>query len=175
MIYVFGIMLAAILALGGVASCEHKKVISLEASIQANKIVAKQIFDAETAKNTALSKQWAEYARKADDDYAKQVADIRARGNSARGVRLYDAGCGQGGASAAAGGKDTGEPQSAATAGQLSDRTTQFLVAQATRADEVHAYAVTCHEYVKSRTIRQTLRDQSSASQPMPNPSIVAK
>ena len=126
--------------------------------IEIQKAQAKALLDSEIAKNTALSKQWAEYARKADDDYAKQIADIRARGNSARGVRLYDAGgCGQG-SSTHSSGKDTGEPKDASTAGQLSDRTTEFLVAQATRADEVHAYAVTCHEYVKSRSIRQSLR-----------------
>jgi hypothetical protein len=128
------------------------------AAIEKQKVEAQALLDSEIAKNTALSKQWAEYARKADDDYAKQIADIRARGNSARGVRLYDAGCGQGGSSTATSGKDTGESKDASTAGQLSDRTTQFLVAQATRADEVHAYAVTCHEYVKSRSIRQSLR-----------------
>ncbi len=128
----------------------------LLAAIEKQKVEAQALLDSEIAKNTALSKQWAEYARKADDDYAKQIADIRARGNSARGVRLY--GCGPSGGSPAASGKDSGESQDSATAGQLSDRTTQFLVAQATRADEVHTYAVTCHEYVKSRSIRQSLR-----------------
>lgn len=126
------------------------------AAIEKQKVEAKALLDSEIAKNTALEKQWVEYARKADDDYAKQIADIRNRGNAARGVRLY--GCGQDSGSPAPAGKDAGSPQDAPTAGQLSARTTEFLVAQATRADEVHAYALTCHEYVKSRSIRQSLR-----------------
>jgi hypothetical protein len=155
--YLFIALIAISLSLGSVASCEHRKVQTLTTEIAANKLEAKRIFDAETAKNAEISRQWAEYARKADDDYTKTIADIRARGNSARGVRLYDAGCGQSGSGSPAGDKGAGDTKDAAPTGQLSDRTTQFLVAQATRADEVHAYAVTCFNYVKP-SIRESVR-----------------
>jgi activator of HSP90 ATPase len=118
--------------------------------IQEQKAQAKALLDSEIAKNAALSKQWAEYARKADDDYAKQIADIRARGNSARGVRLYDAGCGQSSSSPATGKDSTTSTESAASTGELSSRVSEFLVAQATRADELYAYALACHRFVNS-------------------------
>lgn len=131
------------------------------AAIEKQKVEAQALLDSEIAKNTALSKQWAEYARKADDDYAKQIADIARARNAADGVRFYDPGRRQGGSCPPAGTKDAGVSKDPASASELSPELTTFLKSEATRADTAATYAVKARaDAIEcfSRSIRQSLR-----------------
>lgn len=140
----------------GVMSERHKwEAATAEQKREAAALLANEITknDLKAAEYAALLTQWQNYARKADDDYAKQIESIRAARNNAGGVRLFDPGRGarcSGAAPAraadAAGAAVAENP--ATDRPELSADATGFLLDQATLADQVTAYAWACHRFV---------------------------
>ena len=97
-------------------------------------------------RNALLKAKYDADAKERDKSYESKIAAIRSRANAANGVRLFDPGkgCGDTGQT----GKDsTGDSKDASTGRELSGKLTQFLVTEATRADEVKAYADTCYAW----------------------------
>lgn len=144
MIALIGISLFGI---GFAKGCQH-------ATKDHDLFVAKMTADSEKLlgqvlqRNTALKAKYDEAAKQKDTEYAKTIATIRARANSAAGIRLFDP-ASQGCGSPTAPGKDsTGSTEGATAPRELSGKLTQFLVTEATRADEVKAYADTCYAWV---------------------------
>jgi len=144
MIVLIGISLFGI---GFAKGCQH-------ATKDHDLFVAKMTADSEKLlgqvlqRNAALKSKYDSEAREKDKSYANTIAAIRARSNAAAGVRLFDP-ASQGCGSPAATGKDgSGSVESASTGRELSGKLTQFLVTEATRADEVKAYADTCYAWI---------------------------
>lgn len=144
MIYVFGIMFAAILALGGLANCEHKKVGVLEASIAANKLEAKRMLVTEIQRGKVDAIQ----SQKDYDDALKTLSDR----NKFYAGQLRDPGRRNGcPASTSAG---AGVPQDATAGSELSPELGNFLRSEADRADVAATYAAKCRDHVLKPTIR---------------------
>ena len=150
MLYVFGAMFAVILALGGVASCEHKRANTLEIGIEANKAQAKLILDAETAKVAAKEKADKEFSVNIQADYDQSLKDLAAKYQRELG-RLRDPGRNGGACAPSGSGANPGKPNETADAGQLSTEASTFLYGEAKRADELRLWANTCYKFVNQK------------------------
>ena len=149
------ILLGALVAALGLFVAGHRvgvknTTLNYENQIKGQKLEAASLLAAKVQENAELSAKWTQYARKADDDYSKQIADIRSRANAANGVRFIDPfGSGSCAGQAATGNPAT--PESAAAKGELSREFSDFLRAESIRADEVAAYANSCYRFVNEK------------------------
>lgn len=129
-----------------------KEIKFLTDSIEANKKQAAQMLAQREAENKKAVEGYIELARKSDADYTKQIADIRARANTGSGLRLNIPECGNSGNGAGQTGQGGAQPsQAAATAGQLLREFIGLALSESSRADEVSAYAESCHRFVNGK------------------------
>lgn len=152
MLYVVGILLAAILTLGGVASCEHKKVQALETQIEANKIEAERLL----TQAKAQGKADAIASQKDFEDALKTLSDR----NKYYAGKLRDPGRT---GSCPSPGSPANVPADAPTGSELSDEAGSFLRGEADRADLAATYAEKCRVHATKPTIRsqvEALRSQ---------------
>lgn len=109
---------------------------------------AAKLLASETAKAEKVTQGWIDYSRKADNDYAKNVAAIR---NAPIGGGLYDPSRRWANSNCPATSPgNTGTPENSAESSRLSGVSEQFLYAEAKRADEVAEYAMSCYRYVNA-------------------------
>lgn len=132
-------------------------------AIDANKKEAARLMVEREAENQKALEGYIDYARKSDDEYERKIADIRARANTAGGVRLYDPGSrnrgcttgqtGQGSTATpeAAAGTDRLREGAADEAGAISPETSAFLLGLMRKANEAQAYAESCHRFVNEK------------------------
>ena len=148
MIYVLGIMLAVILSLGGIASCEHKDNVALKAQIEANKKEAKRLLEATIAQGKADS-----IASQKDYDDALKTLSLSNRQYAGK-LRDYGrrVGCPSSGPAPA------GVPQDQTAGSELSDEAGKFLRSEADRADLAATYAESCRQYAIKPSIREAIR-----------------
>jgi hypothetical protein len=118
------------------------------AAIAAQKREAAILLQAETEKAAKVSKSWSDYARSSDDEYEKKIAVIRAAANSANGMRLISPERWNSSACATAGKDDTGTSKDASTSGKFLAELDAFLRSEASRADEIATYALSCYNFV---------------------------
>lgn len=152
-LYLIGGLFAAFLFMSGVASCEHKKVQSLETSIKANQIEAERILAQKVAENSAKEAADKAFAITLQGDYDAKIRSIAAAN---RVIRLRDPGgqsCPGSGSPAAA---NTDIPKEPAPVGQeLSRVASDFLYAEAMRADQIRVWAQGCNAYVNKPSVRE--------------------
>lgn len=144
MIYLIGGLFVALLLATGVASCEHKTIVSLEASIEANKIEAKRILADQTAKVAAKEKSDKEFSIRLQGDYdasLKKLSDT----NRAYVGKLRDP-WNSGACARSETGPATGVFKDASTGAELSDALGKLLRSEADRADIAATYAAKCRE-----------------------------
>jgi hypothetical protein len=130
----------------------RQELADLRAQIEANKTEAARQIAQREAENKKAIDGYTQYARTSDETHAAELARLRAARNAADGVRFVDP-FGRRSCTAAgqAGKSDSGTPETAAAAGELSGELAAFLRAEAERADEVAAYANSCHRFVNGR------------------------
>ena len=125
----------------------REKHENLASAVETQKHEAAILLQTETDKANKVSKQWLDYARSSDDEYEKKIAAIRASANVAGG--LYDpGGRWQSNSCPAASQGDTKTLERTASSGELSPELDAFLRSEASRADEIAEYALSCHKYV---------------------------
>lgn len=113
---------------------------------------AKLVLASETAKSQAITAKWIEYSRNSDDEYEKKIAAIRAAANSANGMRLISPERWNSSACATAGKDDTGTSKDASPSGKFLAELDAFLRSEASRADEIATYALSCYNFVNKET-----------------------
>lgn len=145
-------MLAAIVALGGIASCEHKEKAALVVQIESNKIEAKRQLDAAKVqgKADAISSQ------KDYDDALKTLSDS----NRKYVGQLRDPGRRPSCPSPAS--PVAGVLETAATGGELSIEAGSFLRAEADRANIAATYAAKCREFALKPSLREQVNQLRS-------------
>ena len=120
-----------------------------KAAIANQKQEAAKLLASETAKAEKVTQGWIDYSRKADNDYAKNVAAIR---NAPVSNGLYDPSRRWVSSNCPAAGKgNPGTLENAAESSRLSGEAEQFLYSEAKRADEVAEYAMSCYRYVNEK------------------------
>lgn len=160
MIQVVGILLVIILALSGVASCEHKRASGLETAIAANKIEAKRILDDAIAKNAKREDEDKQRNAANQKDYDEKIASLAADNLKYAG-RLRDPGRRDSGSCPASqAGTATGISQDATAGSELSPEAGIFLRAEADRANVAATYALECYRRANKIDIRQQVIDQ---------------
>jgi hypothetical protein len=124
--------------------------LNYENAIKSQKLEAAKILAEKVQENAELAAKWTAYARKADDDYTKSIADVRNRANVATGVRFYDPGRRDGcsGTPTATQGSPAAPESPSSESGRISDEAAKFLREQAALADEVTVYALSCFAFV---------------------------
>ncbi len=128
----------------------QQQINFLEAQNKANaKRAADLLAERETANKIAIQ-NYIDYARSSDEIYTTEIARIRAAANVAGGLRFSDP-FGSRCATGQAGKSDPGTPETAPTGRELSSELDAFLRAEASRADEIAAYAQSCHRFVNER------------------------
>ena len=135
----------ALVTMTGLYSCERKEVISLTASIQANKTEAKRILDDRIAANTKREAADKEFSIGVQRDYDNALKTLSAT-NTAYAGKLRDPGRNR---SACPGAKEspvTSVPQSPSTGSELSETFGKFLRGEADRADLAAIYAAECRK-----------------------------
>ena len=150
--------LYAALIAGAIAYVAHKKseynhnqqaigAAPYIAAIENQKREAAALLASETAKNAAASQAWTDYAKGLTNDHAKDVADLNKR--LANRVRLTDPGRRPSGSCPAGEKGSTGIPEKAPGLGaELSGIATDFLYAEAGRADAIRIWAKGCAAYI---------------------------
>jgi len=154
MIQILLAMVAIIVALGGVASCEHRKVQTLQAEKKAIQEESDRLIKARSEENKKALEGYIQYARESDTDYEKRIAALRAAAKS--GSVFNDKGCPAGGQSTA-GSAGTSEKPSA---GQGTVSTTREVALGEVEVSKVlgwYVYAESCYNYVKP-SIRESVR-----------------
>lgn len=154
MIYLFGILFAALVAMSTVASCEHKKVGALTAQIEANKIEAKRLLEQAKAQGQldAIASQ------KDYDDALKNLSDA----NRKYAGQLRDPG--RRNSCPSATGPVAGVPEESATGSDISEQSGKFLRSEADRADIAATYAAKCREHA----LKPSIRDQVNSLRSKP-------
>lgn len=155
MIYFIGILIAAILSLGGIASCEHKEVRRLEAEMKAIQIESDRLTKARQEENKKALEGYIQYARENTDEYEKTIAILRGAAKS--GSVFHDKSCPAGGQSTAG---STGTPEKPPI-GQgivLTPREVALGEPEVASILGWYVYAESCHKFVKPLSIRQSLR-----------------
>lgn len=147
--YAFAALLVAFLAASGVASCEHKTIVSLEASIEANKIEAQRILASEIAKNAVKEAADKKFSATVKENYDVQLKKLTTRPPVMQ--RLHDPGRDSGGCSGSAPGARTSTSTSPAVESELSRSATDFLYSEARRADEIRIWAQSCYNFVNKK------------------------
>ena len=146
MIYLFGILFAALVAMSTVAGCEHKKVTALTAQIAANKIEAKRLLDGKIAQNKVRETEDANRAIENQRDYDEKLKSLAAA-NRAYVGQLRDPGRRNGGSCPGGqAGPIAGIPENTATGSELSAEAGKFLRGEADRADIAATYAKKCRD-----------------------------
>ena len=145
MIYLFGLLFAALVAMSTVASCEHKKVQTLTTQIEANKIEAKRQLEAAKAQGQADAVS----SQKDYDDALKTLSDR----NKLYAGQLRDPGRRNSCPSAAS--TVAGIPEEPATGSELSPEAIQFLRGEAIRADTAATYAAECRKHALKPSVRE--------------------
>ena len=149
-VYVFAALFAAFLVASGVASCEHKTIVSLEAGIEANKLEAKRILESETARVAAKEAADKRFSITLQGDYDAKLKTLSA--DYKRDLaRLRDPGRDRGACPTSGAGSGAIAPASAADAGLLSAEATAFLYSEARRADEMRLWAQSCYDFVNKK------------------------
>jgi len=103
---------------------------------------------AETEKAASITKKWQDYARNSDAEYEKKIAAIRAAANVGGGLRLIDPERWDSRTCAPADKGDTGTSKDATASREFLGELESFLRAEASRADEIAAYAMSCYRFV---------------------------
>lgn len=147
-IWIAAVVISGALGAWGTAEYKNAKFDKLIADQQ---VQAQQILAEETAKNVALEKKWTSYARTIDDDYQKQITELRARRNVANGVRLFDPGTRESSCGPSTGKDGTGDVKEETAPRELSAELSAFLRNEAERADEISAYANACFAFVSQK------------------------
>ena len=128
----------------------QQQINLLEAQNKADaKRAAALMAERETANKIAVQ-NYIDYARSSDEIYTTEIARIRAAANVANGLRFSD----PFGSRCVTGQARTDDPsplEGTATSGQLSGQLTTFLLAEASRADEIAAYANSCFQFVNQK------------------------
>lgn len=147
MLYAFGILIAIILALGGLSKCQHEEIVTLKADKKAAESLVEQ---AKTqGKADAIASQ---------KDYDEALKTLVADRDKYRG-RLRDPN-----PRACPAPTSTGVPADTSTGGELSDAAGAFLRSEADRADIAATYAAKCREYA----LKPTIRDQVNSLRSKP-------
>ena len=145
-------LFAVLLAVSGFASCEFKKVASLEAGIEANKLEAGRLLADETAKVEAEKKTNKEFSIAKQVDYEQSLKDLD--GKYKRDLaRLRDPGRNGGTCPQSGAGANSTAPTSAADTGFISAEATAFLYSEARRADELRTWAQSCYTFVNKEKL----------------------
>lgn len=146
-------MFAAILALGGLASCEHREVIALKAEKQAMQIESDRLLKARQDENKKALEGYIQYARESDNDYETRIAALRA---VKPGSVFRDKSCPTGGQSTAG---STGTPEKPTT-GQGAVSAPREVALGEVEVSKVlgwYVYAESCYNFVQP-SIRERLR-----------------
>jgi len=99
MLYAFGILIAIILALGGVTKCQHEEIVTLKADKQAVAVESERLTKQREAENKKAIEGYIKYARESEADYEKRIAAYRAAAKSGSVFQPNEGSCpaGQGG------------------------------------------------------------------------------
>jgi hypothetical protein len=115
-------------------------------AIEKNRRQAELLLQAETERANKITQAWIDDARKSENDYQKKIAAIR---NAPIAGGLYDpARRWQSGNCPESSQDSTGASENPAESTRLSGVAEQFLYAEAKRADEVMAWAMSCYSFV---------------------------
>lgn len=129
-----------------------QQIAQMESDIERNKVEAAEKIAAAKRENAELKLVYDKQAEVKDADYKKQIAAILARTNAGNGLRFNDPNGRNGCSPTREAGKDSaGTPEAAAPSGQLSTELSNLLWAEAGRADQIAAYAESCHAFVNGR------------------------
>lgn len=144
MTYVLGVLIAIILALGGVTKCQHGTIVTLEAQIEANKEIARRML----ANEIAQGKADATASQKDYDDALKTLSDR----NRVYAGKLRDPG--RRDSCPAPTGTSPSVPADSSSGSELSDSAGAFLRSEADRADVAATYAAECRKHALKPTVR---------------------
>jgi hypothetical protein len=146
--YVIAVLLGAVVLASGVASCEHKKVVALEVSIEASKEEAERLLNEQLAKNAKQAAADKIFAANIQKDYDEKLKEILDRPRDVKyAAKLRDPG-GQSSSCTQAGTAPQAQVPLATSAGcELSDAAGIFLRSQADTADTAAIYAQECRAY----------------------------
>lgn len=148
MLYVFGAMLLAIFALGGVASCEHNIIVGLEASALSAKMQSEAILAQNKVDLAKAKKDGQDYAQNLDAGYLKTVDFLNGELAAARkSPRLYDARGTCSASSVPASGPVASSAPNPAVGCQFSEEAGEFLRSEARRANGIVALTNLCLEF----------------------------
>jgi len=154
MIQVILALVAVIIALGGVASCEHKEVVALKAEKKAIQEESNRLIKARSDENKKALEGYIQYARESDTDYEKRIAALRAAAKS--GSVFHDKGSCTGG-QGTAGSAGTPEVSPAGQGTVSAPREVALGEVEVSKVLGWYVYAESCHQYVY-KPIRERLR-----------------
>ena len=157
MIYIFGLLLAAVFMMTGVAKCEHQRANGLEVKLQSIEVQSKQLMDAQLVKNTAKEIADKESAIRNQKDYDEALKTLVAD-NAKYRTRLRDPGsrsCPPG----SAGSAGTGTVKDVPVDSGISDEAGAFLRAEADNADKLAVWGKSCFEHVNKKSVRDQVKE----------------
>ena len=158
MLYLFGALVAALLIVSGVASCEHKTIVSLEAGIAANKIEAKRLLDAKVAENLKREAEDKAFSITIQGDYERKLKSLSDSNRTYVG-QLRDPGRNSSSCTGSQASANTGVSQNSPTGTALSDSFGVFLRGEADRADFAAIYATECRKVALRPSIREQVKE----------------
>ena len=156
-IYIFGVLIAALFLTTGVAKCEHERANGYKVTIESIKAQSKQLMDAQLVKNKAKEIADKESAIRNQKDYDEALKTLVAD-NAKYRTRLRDPGsrsCPTG----TQGSTDTGTPKDVSVDGGISDEAGAFLRAEADRANEVTRGGFSCWQHVNKKSVRDQVKE----------------
>ena len=156
MIYIFGVLIAALFMVTGVAKCEHQRANGLEVKLQSIKAQSKQLMDARVEENKAKELADKESAIRNQKDYDEALKTLSANNTKYR-TRLFDSSSrcitgGQGSASA-------GTPKDVSVDSRIQNEIGEALRAEADSADKLALWGKSCFEHVNKKSVRDQVKE----------------
>ena len=157
MLYIFGILVAALFLMTGVAKCEHERANGYKVTIESIKAQSKQLMDAQLVKNKAKELADKESAIRNQKDYDEALKTLVAD-NAKYRTRLRDPGsrsCPTG----SQGSTSAGTPKDVQLGSEFSQTASDFFRGEALRADQVTIWGISCYQHVNKKSVRDQVRE----------------